>query len=118
MSITIIPWMVVLVFGGVFVFAGLREILRHRAHGPSDNPRDAFEFDESAPSYEEPEVSEAPDEEDPAVPDDASDKGAEDDPDNRSGPDPDGPPRDDTRRKAASDTRDAPDRPDRNEAPE
>ncbi len=55
MTITTIPWIVVLGFGAFFVFAAAREILHRRKHGPPDNPRDVFEFDEDAPSYEDPE---------------------------------------------------------------
>lgn len=116
MTVTIIPWIVVLLFGGVFVFAAVREVLRHRAHGPPDNPRDAFEFDESAPSYEEPEEPEPQDDDDPQEPDDDGD-GAEDDPDDRVGQKIGAGPRDDTLHDAETTDKNHPDRPDRNEAP-
>lgn len=112
MTVTIIPWIVVLLFGGVFVFAAVREVLRHRAHGPPDNPRDSFEFDESAPSYEEPE----PPDDDPQAPDDNGDD-AEDDPDDRVGLNIGAGPRDHTRQDAETTDKNHPDRPDRNEAP-
>jgi hypothetical protein len=55
-TITTIPWIVVLAFGAFFIFAAVREIMHRRKYGPPENPRDVFEFDEDAPSYQEPEA--------------------------------------------------------------
>jgi hypothetical protein len=72
-TITTIPWIVVLAFGAFFIFAAVREIMHRRKHGPPENPRDVFEFDEDAPSYQEPEAS--PDE---TVEDSVVEAGADD----------------------------------------
>ncbi|MGS4946613.1 hypothetical protein ACVDG3_14120 [Meridianimarinicoccus sp. RP-17] len=115
MTITTIPWIVVLAFGAIFIFAAVREYLHRRKYGPPENPRDGFEFDEEAPSYEEPEP--LPDDTDAASPD-AEDTGhpsqddtpdADDDTLHKSNRDADKP----TRSDADADT--AP--PDRNETP-
>ena len=105
MTVTLIPWIVVLVFGGVFAYAAIREIRHRRAHGPPDNPRDAFDFDEAAPSYQEPEdpqpADEAPDRE--ATDEDKEDVTAR--------------PREGDPKDKDPDCPDTPDTQDRNEAP-
>jgi hypothetical protein len=64
MFLNVLPWIIVGTFGTIFGYAAFHEIRRRRIHGPPDNARDAFEFDEDAPSYEEPpEPEEAPDDE-------------------------------------------------------
>jgi hypothetical protein len=41
-------------FTAFFAWSTFHELRRRRREGPPDDPRDAFEFDEDAPSYEEP----------------------------------------------------------------
>ncbi|MFP4043569.1 MAG: hypothetical protein ACLFTP_03230 [Rhodosalinus sp.] len=56
-----LPWIILVGFTTVFVLVGLHELRRRRNLDEPEPPRAAFEFDESAPSYEEPPAPE-PDE--------------------------------------------------------
>ena len=49
-----LPWIILAGFTTVFVLAGVHEFRRRRDLDEPEHPRAAFEFDESAPSYEEP----------------------------------------------------------------
>jgi len=64
MSVSIIPWVIVGTFAMVFLYASVHEYMRWRREGPVENPRDAFEFDEEAPSYEAPSDEDEPEGED------------------------------------------------------
>jgi hypothetical protein len=79
LTYTTIPWIVVIGFGAFFIFAATREILHRRKHGPPENPRDAFDFDTDAPSYEEPEPTPEPDAETDERQDDPDSDGAPED---------------------------------------
>jgi monothiol glutaredoxin len=71
-----LPWIILAAFGSVFVFAGVHEYRRRRDLDAPEDPRAAFEFNEDAPSYEEPAAPE-PDESETA-PDQAADEDTDD----------------------------------------
>lgn len=83
---TIIPFALTSAFATVFVYSAVHEFARRRREGPLANPRDAFDFDESAPNYQRPEdeanPADARTDETAAAPNDADDaQGAENTPD-------------------------------------
>jgi len=47
-------------FAVIFIWAAVLEIRRWWRHGPSENQRNRFPIDETAPSYEPPEKRTAP----------------------------------------------------------
>jgi len=55
----VIPLIITGGFGAVFLYAGIQALVNWYNEGPLENPREAFHFDEEAPSYEEPPEPEA-----------------------------------------------------------
>ena len=54
MPYTILPFAITSAFASVFVYSAWHEFARRRREGRLENPRDAFEFDKTAPTFEDP----------------------------------------------------------------
>lgn len=59
MAAEFITWIIASIFAVIFGYALFDHLRVRRRDGPPEDPREAFEFDEAAPSYEEPPTDEA-----------------------------------------------------------